>query len=133
MNKLHKNNSSNGFTLIELLVTTAIIAIGIMAVASMTSRSTVQDARAYHTTKASMVIEDFFEENARTQYDIDDFNNLNNTSFNSTFDNVTFNTNCTITNNFPIDGCKQMNCTITWNNKGLFARTTYAYTFARKY
>lgn len=128
-----QNHGNTGFTLVELLVTITILAIGVLAVASMISRSTIQDARSYHTTRASMVLEKFFEDTARTQYDVGDFNNLNSTSFNSTVDSVEFNTNCTIRNDFPLDGCKQMNCTVTWNNNGLLARTTYVYTYARKY
>jgi len=126
-------SSSRGFTLVEVLVASLILAIGLLAVATMISRSTIQDSRAYYMTKASLIVEEFFEEMIHVQYDEDDFKNMTNTAFNRVVNGVSYSTNCVIDNNMPIKNTKEMTCEVTWNNKGIQARTAYVYVFSPKY
>lgn len=123
----------NGFTLVEVLVATAILAIGLMAVATMTSRSTIQDSRAYYLTRASMMVEEVLENATRMQYDAQDFRDMNGTVVNTAIDGVDYAMNCVLTDDTPIERCKQMTCTVNWNNKGIPASTQYVYVFSPKY
>jgi type IV pilus modification protein PilV len=123
----------NGFTLVEVLVATAILAIGLLAAATMVSRSTVQDARAYYTTRASLMVEEFLENLTRLQYNANDYKGMAGAVWNTTVDGVVYNTVCVLANNTPMENCKEMTCTITWNNKGLQASTQYVYAYAQKY
>lgn len=122
----------NGFTLVEVLVASAILAIGLLAAGTMISRSTIQDSRAYYMTQASMMVEEFLENATRMQYNKDDFNAMTGAAWSATIDGVDYNTACVLVDNTPIQNCKEMTCTITWNNKGLQASTTYVYVYSRK-
>lgn len=119
--------------MIEVLVAAAILAIGLLSVATMTSRSTIQDSRAYHMTHASMMIEEFLENATRAQYDAIDFKSMANTSYIITVNGIDYSINCTIIDDTPIKRCKQMTCTASWNNKGIQASTQYVYIFSPKY
>lgn len=131
---MNKTPSSNcGFTLVEVLIASLILAIGLLAVATMISRSTLQDSRAYYMTKASMIAEEIFEEMIHAQYDEGDFKNMTDTALNTVVDGVNYSTNCIINNDTPIKNTKEMTCVVTWNNKGIQARTAYVYVFSPKY
>lgn len=131
---MNKTPSSNrGFTLVEVLVASLILAIGLLAVATMISRSTIQDSRAYYMTKASLIVEEYFEGMIHVQYDEDEFKNMTNTAFNRVVDGVSYSTNCVIDDDAPIKNTKEMTCEVTWNNKGIQARTAYVYVFSPKY
>jgi len=123
----------NGFTLVEVLVASAILAIGLLAVATMTARSTIQDSRAYHMTHASMLIEEFLENSTRLQYDADDYATLADTVVINTINGVIYTMNCTLSAVAPVDRCREMTCTVNWNNKGIQASTQYVYAFSPKY
>ena len=131
------SNSNNlttpekGFTLIEVLIASAILAVGLLAVSTMIARSTIQDSKAYYTTKASMLIEEFLEQENNKQYIKAEFGNLTNFSNSTTIDGIAYNLDCTITNATPELFCKEMTCTVTWNNKGTNARTQYVYSFCK--
>lgn len=122
-----------GFTLVETLVAVAILAIGLLAVATMISRSAIQDARAYHMTIASLLIEEHFENASRLQYDVNDFRNMTGNISTTTINGVAYTMNCAIANNTPIDKCKEMTCSVSWNNKGIQASTEYIYVYSPKY
>jgi prepilin-type N-terminal cleavage/methylation domain-containing protein len=124
---------AGGFTLVEVLVAAAILAIGLLSVATMTSRSTIQDSRAYHMTHASMMIEEFLENATRMQYDAINFRDTTGTAYTRTINGVDYAVNCTILDDTPIKRCKQMTCTVNWNNKGIQASTRYVYVFSPKY
>lgn len=127
------SQTRNGFTLVEMLVASAILAIGLMATATMISRSTIKDTQAYYTTRASLMVEEFFENATRMQYSAADFNVMAGAAWNANIDGVAYNTVCILANNTPMNNCKEMTCTITWNNKGLQARTQYVYVYSKKY
>ena len=122
-----------GFTLVEVLVASAILAIGLMGVATMISRSTTQDSRAYYTTRASMMVEEFLENATRMQYNVEDFRNMTGASVNSTIDGIAYSMDCILANNTPFDRCKEMTCTLNWNNKGIQASTQYVYVYSPKF
>ncbi len=122
-----------GFTLVEVLVATAILAIGLMGAATMIARSTIQDARAYYTTRASLMVEEFLENATRMQYEAANFNALTGANWSSAIDGVDYNTACVLVEDIPIQNCKEMTCTITWNNKGLQASTSYVYVYSQKF
>lgn len=129
------NQSALGFTLVEVLVAAAILAVGLMGVASMIGRSTIQDARAYHTSHASVMVEEFIESESVKQSNNNLYRQINGTNgtVTRTISGVTYSMNCTVTANTPIDNCREMNCTVRWNNKGLQSQTEYIYVFAPKY
>ena len=128
-----ENKANQGFTLVEVLIASAILAIGLLAVSTMIARSTIQDSRAYYMTRASMIVEEFFESQVRDQYVSADYDGMTNTAFDTTIDGITYSTTCTIVNDTPIKNTKQMTCQVSWNNKGIQARTTYAYVFSKKF
>ena len=125
--------AANGFTLVEVLVAAAVLAIGLLSVATMTSQSTIQDSRAFHMTHASMMVEEFLENATRMQYDPDDYGDLNGTLATRTVNGVVYTMNCTLSALAPVDRCREMTCTVIWNNKGIPTSTQYVYTFSPKY
>lgn len=125
--------AAQGFTLVEVLVATAILSAGLLGAATMISRSTIQDARAFYMTRASLMVEEFLENATRMQYNAADFNAMTGAAWNATIDGVDYNTVCVLVDNTPIQNCKEMTCTITWNNKGLQASTAYVYVYSRKF
>lgn len=129
----HIATPGNGFTLVEVLVASAILAIGLLAVATMTSRSTIQDSRAYHMIHASMMIEEFLENATSLQYDADDYATLADTAVINTINGVAYTMNCTLSALAPVDRCREMTCTVNWNNKGIQASTQYVYVYSPKY
>ena len=124
-------HTQKGFTLVEVLIATVILAVGLLAVSTMIARSTIQDSRAYYLTKASMIVEEFIEQETNKQYSQTDYNNIANISTTKTIDGIKYNLNCVIQNDIPYDFCKEMTCTVTWNNKGTQGNTSYAYYLCR--
>ena len=123
----------HGFTLVEVLVASLILAVGLMGVATMIARSTLQDSRAYYMSRASTMMEEFVENSTKNQYDSEMFGNMTNASVDTVIDGVAYSMDCTLRNDTPIGNTKEMTCTIRWNNKGFQTSTTYVYVFARKY
>lgn len=131
--RLSTQSPDTGATLVEALVAAAILAVGLLAVATMISRSTIQDSRAYHMTHASMIVEQFLENATSLQYDADDYATLGDTTVISTINGVVYTMNCTLSALAPVDRCREMTCTVNWNNKGIQASTQYVYAFSPKY
>lgn len=129
--KMKQVPRQSGFTLVEVLIASAILAVGLLAVSTMIARSTIQDSRAYYLTKASMLIEEFLEQESNKQYSNTAFNSINSTSNSTTIDGIVYNIDCFVTNATPEFFCKQMNCIVTWNNKGKQGNTEYVYSFCK--
>ncbi|NLW80070.1 MAG: prepilin-type N-terminal cleavage/methylation domain-containing protein [Desulfovibrionales bacterium] len=123
----------HGFTLVETLVASAILAVGLMGVATVISQSTTQDSRAYYTTRASLMVEEFLENATRMQYNGQNFRDMTGLSASTTIDGIAYTLNCSLVDNTPIDKCKEMTCILSWNNKGLQASTQYVYVYSPKY
>lgn len=111
------------------MVALAILTIGLLGVATMISRSTIQDARAYYQTQASLMVEETFENTSRLQYNATAFRNMNNINSNRSIDGVDYILNCTLLDDTPIPNCKEMTCIATWNNKGIRASTEMIYVY----
>jgi prepilin-type N-terminal cleavage/methylation domain-containing protein len=123
----------SGFSLVELLVVSAILAIGLLGVASLFSQGSFQDSRSYYATQANFILEQLIENSTINQYNENTYKNISNINNNITIDNVNYNFICNITNNTPIANSKEMNCSISWQifrNSGSI-RTTYV--FSPKY
>lgn len=127
-------SSNYGFTLVEVLVASLILAIGLLSVATMTARSTIQDSRAYYMSRASTMMEEYIENSTRCQYESSLFANMTNATFSNTIDGIDYLMDCALMTNTPLNNnTKEMTCTISWNNKGIQTSTTYVYVFSRKY
>ncbi|NLY42362.1 MAG: prepilin-type N-terminal cleavage/methylation domain-containing protein [Desulfovibrionales bacterium] len=123
----------SGFTLVEVLVASAILAVGLLGVASMIGRSTIQDARAYHTSHASVMVEESIERMLEGQWHSATFRNMTAPVENRTISGVEYEMVCILANNTPIDNCKEMNCTVTWNNKGIQSQMEFTYVLSQKW
>lgn len=139
LTNMHKPNPSSpampagGFTLVEVLVAAAILSIGLMATAAMITRSTIQDSRSYYLTRGSLIMEEYIENATSAQYRAVDFRNMTGISESYTIDGVDYDLNCVLANNTPFDRCKEVTCTLDWNNKGIPSSTQYVYVFTPKY
>jgi prepilin-type N-terminal cleavage/methylation domain-containing protein len=122
-----------GFTLIEVLMAAAILAIGLMAVASLITRSFVLDARASQLSRGTLLLEDYLENATRAQYFVNDFKSLADTSESRAIDGVRYTLNCTMADNTPIERCKEMTCILSWNNRGSRASARYVYVLSPKF
>ena len=130
---IHQQTANRGFTLVEVLVAALILAIGLMGVATMIARSTLQDSRAYYMSRASTLMEEFVENSTLNQYDSAMFANMTNASVDTVIDGIAYSMDCSLREDTPISKTKEMTCTISWNNKGFQTSTTYVYVFAQKY
>lgn len=129
------SHAPKGFTLVEVLIASAILATGLLGVAGMISKSTIQDVRAYYTSRASLVIEEYLENATRIQYNATAFNNFGNSTANATIDGIVYNMQCGVVRNAPVASLNtvQTTCTVFWNNKGIQSSTQYVYVFSPKY
>ena len=84
-------------------------------------------------TRASMMMEEFIENATHAQYESGPFANMTNSSINTNIDGIDYSMNCALRNDEPIVNTKEMTCVVSWNNKGIQARTTYVYVFSQKY
>ena len=125
--------NSPGFTLIEVLMAMAILAIGLISVASLIAKASVQDIRAGHVSQGNLLIEEFLENAARAQYSAQAFNALTDTHVNTVIDGVRFSMNCTLSDNTPLERCKEMTCTLIWNNSGSQVSERYVYVLSPKF
>lgn len=132
-NRPWREKASPGFTLIEVLMAAAILAIGLMMVASLITQAFVQDVRASHLSRGSFLLEEFLENTSRAQYSAQAFNALTDTTVSRVSDGVRYTLNCTMTDNTPVERCKEMTCILTWNNKGSRASARYVYVLSPKF
>ena len=128
-----QEKSAPGFTLIEVLMAAAILAIGLMGVASVIARASMQDVRARHVSRGSFLVEEFLENATRAQFSAQAFRALADTSTSRFVDGVRFSLNCTLADNTPVERCKEMTCILTWNNSGSRASARYVYVLSPKF
>jgi len=125
--------ASPGFTLIEVLVAAAILAIGLMGVAALISQAFVQDVRASHVSRGSFLMEEFLENTSRAQYSTQAFDALTDSNVSRISDGVRYSLNCTMTDNTPVQRCKEMTCILTWINRGSRASARYVHVLSPKF
>ncbi|ACU91506.1 type IV pilus modification PilV family protein [Desulfomicrobium baculatum] len=128
-----EENAPSGFTLIEVLMAAAILAIGLMSIAAVIARASVQDVRASHISRANFLMEEFLENATRAQYSAQTFNALTDTAARRVIDGVRFTMNCTLAENTPVERCKEMTCILSWDNSGSRASARYVYVFSPKF
>jgi prepilin-type N-terminal cleavage/methylation domain-containing protein len=121
-----------GFSLIEALIASAVLAIGIMGVVSMVLSASILDLRSHRLSQASLVFEDIVEGMAQKQHDPEQYRNMTAPSGPITRDGMSYGVNCTLNDEMPIAGCREMTCRITWNLNGRTYAARHAYTFALK-
>lgn len=122
---------AQGFTVMETLVAAFILAIGILMAASMISRSTIQDARAYYTTQATLMAEEYIEQLIPDQFNRARFDAIAGRNASKTIDGVDYTMNCSVGNSYNgLKLCKNMTCVVTWNNKGIQSQVVNSYTYA---
>lgn len=119
-----------GFSLIEALIASAVLAIGIMGVVSMVLSASILDLRSHRLSQASLLFEDIVEGMARTQHDPAQYRNMTAPSGSVTRGGLNFGVNCTLNEETPFAGCREMTCRITWNLNGRSYAIRHAYTFA---
>jgi type IV pilus assembly protein PilV len=128
-----REKNSSGFTLIEVLMATAILGIGLMGVASLIAQASMQDIRAGHVSQGSHLIEQSLENATRAQYSAQAFNALTDTNSSTVIDGVRFSMTCTLSDNTPLERCKEMTCTLSWNNSGSPVSARYVYVLSPKF
>jgi type IV pilus assembly protein PilV len=131
--RIGRGNNSLGFTLIEVLMAAAILGIGLLGVAALIVRASVQDVRAVHFVQGGILVEDFLESATRAQYSFQAFNALADTNVSSVIDGVRYSMNCTLTDDTPVERCKEMSCVLSWNTSGSQASAHYVYVFSPKF
>ena len=127
------NRCAPGFTLVEVLMAAAILAIGLMAVASLITYSFVLDIRASQLSRGSLLLEEHLENAARAQYSAQDFKALAGSSTSSVIGGVRYAMNCTLADNTPVERCREMTCILSWNNRGSHASARYVYVLSPKF
>lgn len=130
---LWEEKCAPGFTLIEVLMATAILAIGLMGVASVITWACVQDVRASHLSRGSFLVEEFMETATRAQYSAQAFNALTDATANRLIEGVRYTMNCTLAENTPVERCREVTCILSWNNQGSSASARYVYVLSPKF
>ena len=111
----------------------AILAIGLMAVATLITQSFVLDVRASQLARGSLLLEERLENATRAQYSAQDFKVLAGSSTSTIIGGVRYSINCTMTDNTPVERCKEMTCILSWNSRGSRARARYVYVLSPKF
>lgn len=131
--RLRGEKNSPGFTLIEVLMAAVILGIGLTGVATLIARASAQDIRSDHIARGAHMVEEFLEKSIRAQYSAKAFRDLKDTNTSAVIDGVRFSLNCTLTDNTPVERCKEMTCALSWNNSGSRASTRYIYVLSPKF
>ena len=131
--QLFEGQACRGFTLIEVLIAAAVLSIGLMGVASLIAQASTQQRRSGHISRGSHLVEEFLEKSIPAQYSAKEFNALADSNATAVIDGVRFYLNCTLTDNMPVERCKEMICTLSWNTSGFQASTRYIYVLSPKF
>jgi prepilin-type N-terminal cleavage/methylation domain-containing protein len=128
-----KERHSQGFTLIEVLVATAILGVGLMAVATLISRAAIQDSRAYHASRGSLLVEEVLERAIRAQYSPQAFRSLTAMNASTVIEGIQFSMTCALAEDTPVERCRQMTCDLSFNNKGHLSTIRYIHVLSPKF
>ncbi|GAB6110908.1 type IV pilus modification PilV family protein [Desulfomicrobium salsuginis] len=128
-----EKQTCRGFTLIEVLVAAAVLSIGLMGVATLIAQASTQQFRSGHIAKGSHLVEEFLEKSIPAQYCAKEFNALADSNATAVIDGVRFSLNCALTDNMPVERCKEMTCTLSWNTSGFQASARYIYVLSPKF
>lgn len=131
--QLFEGQTCRGFTLVEVLIAAAVLSIGLMGVASLIVQASTQQIRSGHISRGSHLVEEFLEKSIPAQYSAKEFNALTDSNATAVIDGVRFSLNCTLTDNTPVERCKEMTCTLSWNNRGSQASTRYIHVLSPKF
>ena len=104
-----------------------------MGVASLIAQASTQQFRAVHISRGSHMVEEFLEKSIPAQYSAQEFNALADSNATAVIDGVRYSLNCTLTDYTPVERCKEMTCTLSWNNRGSQASTRYIYVLSPKF
>ena len=126
-------HTCRGFTLIEALIATAVLSIGLMGVVSLIAQASTQQLRARRLSRGSHMVEEVLEKSIPAQYSAKEFSALADSNATAVIDGVRFSLNCTLTDNTPVDRCREMTCVLTWNTSGFQASARYIYVLSPKF
>jgi prepilin-type N-terminal cleavage/methylation domain-containing protein len=127
------DTSVRGFSLVELLVVVTILSIGILGIASLFSGSSLQTGKSYALLQGNILLEQIIENSTQVQSNEASFKNITSFSRNTTLDGVTYSIQCNVTEDIPFPRCKEMNCSISWQNLGMTPTIRTTYVFSQKY
>lgn len=128
-----EEQACRGFTLIEVLIAATILSVGLMGVVSLVAQASMQQLRSGRISRGSHMIEEFLEKSIPAQYSAQAFNALTDSNATAVIDGVRFSLNCTLADNMPVERCKEMTCTLSWNTSGSQASMRYIYVLSPKF
>jgi len=117
-------NRIEGFTLIEIMVALAILAFGILAVASMDMSSLSGTAAAQRVTEATSIAQDRVERFVSASYNDPDLSPGTHTEANPP---TGYSVSWTVSSNTPITNTKTVVVNVSWNAKGITKSTSLTY------